>query len=339
VTDPAPRPVSIVIPALGDTALLARALGSLRPELARRAVGDEVLVVDDTGRGELGAFLEASFPAARCLELPANAGFGRALTAGIEAATAELVFAMNSDLEVGPGFLEPLVEALEDPEVFAAVPCVVRAGAPGEPERVESLVRVRFEEGLARLEQPCLEDPPQPAPDPALGPLPVPFALGGAFLFRVADFAALGGLDPLFEPFYLEDVDLCWRAWRIGRRVVHVPDSRARHANQGTIGARVAPELRAAVIERNLLLLLWKHLDDERALLQHFEQLERRTRAAWVHEERGPLEVLALAFERLDQALAARAVLPRARRTFSAIAARSDPFAAALAAQTRAARD
>ena len=362
--------VSIVIPSLGDTELLAGALDSLRPVLALRGLGDELLVVDDTGSGELLGFLAVRYPEVVAVPRPTNGGFARALAAGIEAARHPLVFSMNSDLTVRAGFLEPLIEALEDPEVFAAVPRVVRArsgedgatdrsgsadreararpGADGSARKresgrpateapggdawgqgVESLVRITLDDGRLRLEQPCLANPPKPAPDPELGPLPVPFALGGAMLLRAADFEAMGGFDPLFEPFYLEDVDLCWRAWRVGRKVVYVPGSEVRHLNQGTIAPHVAPELREAVIERNLLLLLWKHLDDQASLIAHLEELERRARSAWVNEERRPLEVLSLAFERLDQALASRAALPRARRTFQAIVERSDPFAAA----------
>jgi GT2 family glycosyltransferase len=333
------RAVSIVVPALGDEALLERALRSVRAELDHRAAGarnggaaaDEVLVVDDTGRGQLAPFLRARFPEVRHLGAPRNLGFARALTAGLEAARCELVFAMNSDLELEPGCLAPLVDALEGPEVFAAVPRVARADRRGVagPERVESLVRIRLVGELLRLEQPCLEDPPRHAPDPALGPHPVPFALGGAMLLRRFDFEALGGFDPVFEPFYMEDVDLCWRAWRAGRRVLHVPTARARHAGRGTIGARVDPELREAVIGRNLLLLLWKHLDDERALRGHLDRLERGLRAAWVHEQRRELEVLPLALERLDQALASRSLLPAPRRSFARIVEESDHFAAA----------
>ena len=331
------RPISIVVPALESGELLRRALRSARAEVDRRGGADEILVVDDSGSGELEAGLGGGDARdVRWLRSATNSGFARALTEGIEAAAHELVFAMNSDLELLEGALDPLEAALEDREVFAAVPRVVRAprsGATAGPERVESLARVHFEDGLLRLEQPGLEDPPRPTPDPALGPLPVPFALGGAMLFARADFRALGGFDPLFEPFYMEDVDLCWRAWRSGRRVLQVPAAGARHAGRATIGARVDPDLCRAVIERNLLLLTWKHLDGERALHEHLEDLERRIRAGWVDEDRRELELLALAFERLDQALASRDCLPRPRRSFDAIVRQCDPFAAAQRAR------
>ncbi|MCH8031270.1 MAG: hypothetical protein IIB09_05575, partial [Bacteroidetes bacterium] len=58
---------------------------------------------------------------------------------------------------------------------------------------------------------------------------PVPFCVGGAFLVRREEFLEGEGFDPLFEPFYWEDVDLCLAAWRRGRRVLEVPLSVVEH--------------------------------------------------------------------------------------------------------------
>src|SRR5262249_22491213 len=48
--------VSVVIPALDDRELLARNLPPLLDELTRRAAGDELIVVDDTGEDRLAAW-------------------------------------------------------------------------------------------------------------------------------------------------------------------------------------------------------------------------------------------------------------------------------------------
>jgi hypothetical protein len=144
---------------------------------------------------------------------------------------------------------------------------------------------------------------------------------------RRSEFLAGGGLDALFEPFYLEDLDLGWRAWRQGRRCVHVPESVVEHLNQGTI-AEVAPRaLVLDAIEKNQLLFQWKHLEPE-ALAAHLADLERRCLDAWLDEERHVLEVTALALEQLEQALASRAGLPAACAPFAELARRSDPYRA-----------
>ncbi len=53
-------PVSVVIPSLADRELLSLALAPLLAELDRRALGDEVIVVDDSGAGALTEWLSAS---------------------------------------------------------------------------------------------------------------------------------------------------------------------------------------------------------------------------------------------------------------------------------------
>jgi len=313
-------PVSIVVPALGPSEHLERALAALALALAPRGGIDELLVVDDSGRGELGGWVAQRSSVARTLARAENGGFARALGDGVRAARHGLVFAMNSDLEPRVNFLEPLVAALDDARVFAAVPRVLRRGA-GE-SRVESLVRLVEREGRVHVEQPFVEaDAPARMLD---GPCALPFALGGAFLARRDEFLALGGFEPLFEPFYMEDVDLSWRARRAGRTCLHVPDSVCVHENQATI-ARIAPRaLVEAAMSKNRLLFEWLHLDGA-ALERHLAALDELALTAWLAEDRSALETLALALEQLEGVLAARAAAPRAD-AFEVLARACDPL-------------
>jgi GT2 family glycosyltransferase len=296
------QPVSVVIPALGDVELLAGTLEPLRAEVARRGAGDEVLVVDDTGRDELRPWAAERFPDVRVVARDENGGFARALASGVAAARHALVFSMNSDVHVRPGFLEPLQAALRSADVFAVAPRVLLGGAE---DAVESFTLFRTRRGLVEVAQPGLAGGAVPAEV-----APIAFAVGGTILMRRADFDALGGFDPLFEPFYWEDVDLSWRAWRAGRRVLYVPDAVVEHRHRGTIGAQARPASIRAAIERNRLLFQWKHLDGE-ALAEHVAALYRWTVDAYLAERRDDLVWLCLALEEAEAALASRAALPK----------------------------
>jgi GT2 family glycosyltransferase len=317
--------VSIIVPALRPCEQLQRCMASLDAALSLRSGRDELILVDDSGCGAVAEWARRSAAFAQLVGTGQNLGFQGAIAAGLAAARHELVFLANSDLTVRPGFLEPLVAALAEHDVFAAVPRVLRGGAP---EHVESLVRIEPADGKLLVTQPCVGDTRREPPRSALEETrPVPFALGGACLIRRAELLDGRGFDPLFEPFYLEDVDLGWRAWRSGRRCVHVPESIVEHTNQGTIGAVAPRELALDAIEKNLLLFQWKHLDGD-ALVEHLDQLERRALDAWLGGQRRDLEVLALALEQVEAALAARARLPEAVSSFTELARRSDPFGA-----------
>jgi GT2 family glycosyltransferase len=310
-------PISAVIPALADTALLEANLPPLLKELD--ALGGEVVLVDDTGTGVLSGWASDAFadlPAGRLrvVSRSDNGGFGPALLDGARIARGELLLAMNPDVRVRPGFLEPLIQALEDPEVFAVSPRVLLNGDETQPESRNALV---LEDGRLRV------IPRAPSSSPH--PVPIPFAIGGAFLMRRGEFLANGGFDALFAPFYWEDVDLCLCAWRTGRRVEEVPSSVVEHHHRGTIGSAVPEDLVLASIEKNRHLLLWKHLDDRMLARDHLTSLWRDALDASMGGRREELIWLALALQELPRATESRAALGARPVTLEAALRLSDP--------------
>ncbi|MFT5289211.1 MAG: GT2 family glycosyltransferase [Planctomycetota bacterium] len=303
--------VSIVLPALDTRELFEVNLPPLIAELAQRRAGaadceDEIIVVDDTGTGSLAKWLGGRFSEVRSVVRGENGGFARALKSGVEAARNDLVFSLNTDVLVRPGFLEPLVKVIGNPEVLAVSPRVLLNGSE---DTFESWTYLALKDGLLSLERPEYAAPGQTskAPDAEGGPCPVPFAVGGTLLFRAKEFLEGGGFDPLFEPFYLEDVDWCWEGWAQGRSILVESASVVEHNHRGTIGTRVASDVVRAAIERNRLLFLWKHLDDGALVEEHLTALSRLASDAWICDERQKLIWLKLALDDRTAALAARA--------------------------------
>lgn len=153
----------------------------------------------------------------------------------------------------------------------------------------------------------------------------MPYAIGGAMLLRRGEFLDSGGFDPLFEPFYWEDVDLGWSAWRAGRRVLYAPEAVVEHHHRGTIKTRIQADLVRAMIEKNRLLFQWKHLDEPGLIEEHLQALHRWAIDAWIGDEREELIWLALALEQAEEASARRASLPEPERSFSEIQSASQP--------------
>lgn len=299
------RPVSIVVPTLADRELLRGCLEALVVELDARSVGDELLVVDDSGSAELGPWLADEFPAVRVLEHETNRGFAAALATGVGAARQAEVLALNPDVRVRPGLLEPLLETLAAPGVRAVSPLVLQAdGEQGQ----ESLPRLEFQRGLPRVVRAELDVTPGQASEQYPGGIPVAFCLGGAFLFRRDDFLA-APFDPRYEPFYWEDVDWCQDAQRAGERVLVDPRAVVEHHSRGTIGTRVPEHLRRAAIEKNRLLFAWKHASDEGARDGLLDELQARLVEHALCEEREPLIWLLLM---LEQDATSRAAARRA---------------------------
>ena len=306
------------MPCLDDRDLLAACLPPLLAELETRALSDEVIVVDDTGEDVLSAWLAEHFPSVLCIGREENGGFARALHTGVRQAKHQLVFCMNPDVLVHRGFLDPLVACLADPEIHSATPRVLLGG---DPSKIESITEVSFVAGSGRLRQRGLENGEGRFTG---AEVPVAYAVGGTCLLRRDEFLA-DGHDPLYEPFYMEDLDLGWSAWRRGQRVVYEPSSIVEHHHRGTIGKVVEREFAVATIERNTILFQWKFLDDPELLREHVAALYRRAVDAWLEDDREELIWIALATRHMDEALAAREALGPAVRSFREIQAATDP--------------
>lgn len=87
------------------------------------------------------------------------------------------------------------------------------------------------------------------------------FGLGGAVALCRERFLGLGGFDPLYRPFYHEDVDLGLMAWRRGWKVLVDPRSRVTHLDGGTINRFHAPFKVRVARRRHRLLCGWKHAE------------------------------------------------------------------------------
>lgn len=312
------RPVSVVMPSLDDLDLFELHLPALFAELEKHDADDELVVVDDTGRNVLAPALAQRWPAVRVVAMQANVGFARAMRAGIEAARHELVFLMNPDVKVRRGFLEPLVACMAEADVWAVVPRILLGGQEG---KIESWAFLSERNGLIELDQPGLRGM---ADARSLRLEPVAFAVGGACLYRRSDFLATG-FDPLFEPFYWEDIDYSWVGWRRGKRVLYQPASVVEHQHRGTIGRRVPAAFVRAMVERNRLLFAWKHLDEPALQKRHLAALYRWALDTYLEDRREDLVWLAFALDELRAALSSRARQEPAVHTFTELLRRSRP--------------
>lgn len=198
-----------------------------------------VVVVDNGSTDGSADAVENAFPEADLVRLEANRGFAGGMNVGIARAVAgeaAYVMLLNNDTEVEAGFLEPLVEALEQDEraaaacsqiVFLDRPGIVwYAGAAFRPERGHHGRNTGYGE-------------PRLAPETR--PYVTDRACGGAMLIRAAALAKVGDFDEsLFA--YAEDTDWSLRAARSGARIVVAPASVVRHAVSASSGGASAPD-------------------------------------------------------------------------------------------------
>ena len=206
----APASASVVIPNWNGRDLLEKYLPSVIEAMAGHPE-NEIIVVDNGSSDGSAEFVRAAFPQVKLLALPANLGFGGGSNAGFRAARNHIVVLLNSDMRVAPDFLPPLLEGFGDPEVFA-VACQIFFSDPQKVREESGLTQAWWQDGALRVRHRI---------DPAISDLfPCFYPGGGSCAFDREKFLELGGFDELLAPFYLEDTDLGYLAWKRGWKVL-----------------------------------------------------------------------------------------------------------------------
>lgn len=207
----------------------------------------EIVVVDNGSSDGSVAAVRDRHPSIRVVDAGTNLGFA----GGANAALRELrrlpyAALLNNDTVVEPGWLGPLVEALEaDPGLGAAAPKIVFDGR--SPRVINNAGSMLVEGGYGAdrgLNE--VDDGQYDEPEDV-------FAwCGAAVLLRRSYLDDVGDLDERLFLYY-EDFDLAWRGQALGWRYRYVPASVIRHAH--TASTVEGSALFEYYVERNRLLV------------------------------------------------------------------------------------
>ena len=209
--------------------------------LERDPTGGRPIVVDNgSGDGTVEAVRER-FPGATVVPLQANAGFGRAVNAGVRAGTAEAIVLINNDVLVEPGFVGAITSPLAQDQVGMVAGLTLIPGTG-----LVDGFGIELDRALAAYNR------GRRGPVGArLGRLAMPS--GGAAAYRRAAFEAAGGFDDAFFA-YGEDVDLGLRLRAAGWAVAGAADARAAHLGGASAGVGSPLQRRLAGFARGFLL-------------------------------------------------------------------------------------
>jgi len=259
-TLPGTTAASLVIPNWNGKELLKSFLPSWIAATANHP-GSEIIVVDNGSADGSAAWIAENYPEVRVLALPANLGFGGGSNAGFRAAKNDIVVLLNSDMRAEPDFLAPLLAGFTDERVFA-VSAQIFLSDPVKRREETGLTQGWWQDGGLRVSH---------REDAAANTLfPCFYGGGGSCAFDRRKFLELGGFDSLLAPFYLEDTDLGFLAWKRGWKVLYQPASVVYHEHRGTIGRHFTPSYIQSILQKNFLLFNWKNIHSWAHLAEHF---------------------------------------------------------------------
>ena len=255
---------SVVIPSRDGRALLEEML----PPLLAQLTAGEVIVSDNGSTDGTADWLKREFPAVRVIETAAPLSFARAVNAGVLAARFDRTLLLNNDMIVRPGFLRALDSAFDRiPDLFCATAQIF---FPPGVRREETGKAVWRQENPVDFPVRC--DQPVPGEDFSW----VLYGSGGCSLFDTAKLRLLGGASEVFEPAYVEDLDLGYRAWKRGWPSVFCAGAEVEHRHRATTSRYYTPQELDLFVERNYLRFLIHSIGSRTLFQELWVQAVRR---------------------------------------------------------------
>lgn len=251
--------VSVVIPNINGKNILEKNL----PKLLRAVENPknniiEVIIVDDGSSDDSIPFLNQNYKGKiKLIKHTKNRGFSAAVNTGARSSRGDLLLLINTDVIPERSFLEPIIPLFKDKKVFA-----VSAHEAGYGS-----AKGYFGDGYIQL---------------AMGPEnnithPSFYVSGGSGVFRKSIWQELGGMDEkLLSPFYWEDIDLCYRAYKRGYISLWNPKGKVVHEHESTI-SKFPKNYVQRIKERNQLLVIWKNIHSINLIRKHLQGLLARS--------------------------------------------------------------
>ena len=222
--------VSIIVPVYDNLPLTQACIHSLRSTNA--GLPFEVILVDNGSKREVAdglAHLAASVEFVRLVTNYENYGFSLGNNIGFAESMGEFVVLLNNDTEVTDGWLEALISPLrENPTAGATGARLLYGDGTVQCAGIVFSERSKMPYHIYRN---AAGDAPQ-----VMKPRTFQALTGACLAMRADDFAALGGLSPLYANG-CEDLDLCFRIrLELGKTLHYCPKALVYHHEGRTEG-------------------------------------------------------------------------------------------------------
>lgn len=219
--------------------------------------GDAVIyLADNASTDDSLAYTKEHFPSVKFIINESNGGFAKGYNDALQHLTEDYFILLNSDVEVTPSWIPPVIELLETKENVCIAQPKIRAylnkeefeyaGAAGG---FIDFLGYPFCQG--RIFDSIEKDNGQYNTSRE-----VFWATGACMFVKASIFNQLGGFDERYFA-HMEEIDLCWRAKNMGYSVFYVAESTVYHLGGGTMN-NTNPR-KTFLNFRNSLMTLYKN--------------------------------------------------------------------------------
>lgn len=258
------RKASIIITNWNGKYLLQDCLPSVIKAVEFDKGEHEIIVVDDGSIDGSVEFVKSQFPVVKIIPLKKNRGFAQANNIAVSQSKNDFLIFLNNDMIVEQEFIKPLLDHFEDEGLFAVSSRIIMSTIQVGSNRINEtgLTKGRFECGFVEVWQ---------EESDTLSSRPILYASGGSFACPKKKFLELRGFATIYKPFYYEDTDLSYCAWKRGWKILYEPESVVYHKYRGTINPQnFSSHYIKLITKKNYILFVWKNISDKKFLFQHF---------------------------------------------------------------------
>lgn len=217
----------------------------------------DVIIADNGSSDDSVSFIEKNYIGVRLIRFEKNLGFAKGYNEVLKEISGDYYVLLNSDVEVNPGWLEPMVTLLESDKNIAA--CQPKILSYDHREKFEYagaaggwLDEFGYPFAKGRVFDITEEDNGQYDQQE-----PIFWASGAALFIRPSVFHEVNGFDNYFFA-HQEEIDLCWRIQLAGYKIYSCPASVIYHVGGGTLPR--GNSLKTYLNFRNNRIMLSKNL-------------------------------------------------------------------------------
>ncbi len=237
--------IDVIIPSYNGRYLLEKNLPSIIKNTQN--IG-KVIIIDNGSNDDTVTWLNKNYPQVIIIKNKTNLGYVKPINQGISKSSSEFFILINNDVSPHKGYDTKSLPYFSDPEVFAVT---FNEESSSWPDMYWKDGKMQFTHGKDKS-KPVLSS----------------WASGGSALFRRSTWNTLGGLDEIYAPFYWEDIDIGYRAWKSGYKIIWEPEAIVIHQHEST-AKKLNPSYLSLIKQRNELLFNWLNVKDSEFVWRH----------------------------------------------------------------------
>ncbi|GAI92372.1 unnamed protein product, partial [marine sediment metagenome] len=177
----------------------------------------ELIIIDNNSQDNSVEIIQKNYPIVKIVELKKNYGFAKGNNLGMPFTKGKYIVLLNMDTVVDKNWLTELVKVAEQSNYIGIIGSKIYY--------YDNREIIDFAGGSSNIYGKAFHIGMSNKDNEILNKKKTTFYICGASLLIKRElYDKIGLFDPIYFA-YFEDVDLCWRAWMIGYKVIFAPKS------------------------------------------------------------------------------------------------------------------